>query len=583
MKRKQLKKQNIFQLILAIVIIFMLNYVSNFVFKRFDLTSEKKYTLSDFTKKLLGNMNQQIFITVYLEGEDLPIQFKKMKNSIQELLDEFSLNAGQNIDYEFINPTDESKTQEERYLVYQRLYNLGVVPLETTEVNESKSTQTMIFPSAVITYTSYIPNGSRDGKRDTLITNEIGINLLNNDPNFEQSSDENINNSVQGMEYKFINEIQKISRTEKPNIAFIEGHGELAEIALVEISSTLSEYYNVLRGEINGKIGVLDNFKAIIIAKPTQKFSEEDKFVIDQYLMGGGKILWLVDGVNVDMDSIFNYQHTFAMPSNLESLNLLDQLFKYGARVNTDIVQDYYCSTILLKGTSTTGEERDHYYNWYYFPVLLTSNDNVINKFIDIIKTEFVSTIDTVGENYKVKKTILMTTSEFSRKINITVPVEINFDEINYVPKEESFNSGKQPVAVLLEGNFESAFKNQKVSKSATFKAQSITTKQIIVGDGDIIKNVVTSNNETYPLGFDKYSLYTYKGNQEFLLNTINYLCDDEGLMTLRSREFKLRLLDKTKVDSQKIIWQIVNIILPIFFIIIFGIIVFFVRKKKFA
>jgi ABC-2 type transport system permease protein len=587
MKRQQLKKQNIIHLIAALLIIILLNYISSFLFKRFDLTSEKRYTLSDFTKNLLSETNQKIYITIYLEGNDLPISFKNMKNSVKELLDEFVVYSETNIDYEFVNPTDEEKTEEERRLIYLQLYNLGIVPVESDETTEGQSTKTMIFPSAVMTYTAYIPNGTKDGTKDTLVSVDIGINLLNNDPNFLQTSEENINNSIQALEYKLINEIQKISRLEKPNIAFIEGHGELAELEVLEMSSTLSEYYNVMRGEINGIYGILDKFEAIIIAKPTTEFSKVDKFVLDQYIMNGGKVLWLVDGVNVDMDSIYFYQHTFAMPSNVEEINLIDQLFKYGVRINTDIVQDMYCSTILLKGVSATGEERDHYYNWYYFPVLLTSNDHVINKYIDVVKTEFVSTIDTVGENQEVKKTILMTTSEFSRKLNITMPVEIDFDEINNVPDETVFNSGKQPVAVLLEGKFESAFKNQNIKEYLVnqnlFKDKSIATKQIVIADGDIIKNVVTTANETYPLGFDKYSLYTFNGNEEFLLNTINYLCDDEGLMTLRSREFKLRLLDKTKVDSQKFIWQLVNTLLPVVLIITFGIIVFFARRKKYT
>jgi len=585
-KKRTLKRQSIIQLLSAVLIIFLINYIATFAFKRFDLTSEKRFTLSDYTKKLLENSDQQFYITVYLEGDELTIPFKKMKNSVKELLDEFKVYAGANINYEFINPTKKDDSEEEKRLVYKRLYNLGIVPTETSEVNETQSTKTMIFPSAILTFTQFIEKGSSDGTKDTLITKEIGINFLNNDPNYEATSEENINNSIQSLEYKFINEIQKISRAEKPNIAFIEGHGEVPEKEVLEISTVLSEYYNVRRGSINGDYGVLENFAAIIIAKPTTAFSDSDKFVIDQYIMNGGKVMWLVDGVNVDMDSIYFYKHTFAMPSNLEQIKILDQLFKYGVRVNTDIVQDTYCSTILLKGTSATGEERNHYYNWYYFPVLMTQNDNVINKYIDVVKTEFVSTIDTVGDDSNVRKTIILTTSEFSKKLNITVPVEINFDEINNVPDEKLFNSGRQPVAVLLEGNFNSCFKNQNITKYIPdiklFKDKSVETKQIVIADGDIIKNVVTSNGGTYPLGFDKYSLYTFKGNKEFLLNAINYLCDDDGLMTLRSREFKLRLLDKTKVEDNRIVWQLINTLLPIISIIIFGIIIIFIRKRKY-
>ncbi len=580
-KRTKIRKNHIIRISAILAIVVMLNIVSSFVFQRFDLTSEKRYTLSDYTKTQLSEMEQQIYVTIYLDGRKLPVSFKKMKNSVKELLDEFKIYADDNIEYEFINPN--SKDKNEQKILSERFAKLGIVPIESSQVeeNEGQATFTNIFPSAIITYTAYYP------EKDTLITRDIGINLLNNDPNFEQASEININNSINTLEYKFINEINKISRDEKPNIAFVEGHGELPELEIVALQSRLSEYYKVMRGEINGKYGILDNYEAVVVAKPTKEFNEADKFVLDQYIMNGGKVLWLVDGVNVDMDSILKYNKTFAMPANTQQLNIEDQLFKYGARVNTDILQDQFCSTILLKGMSQTGEERDHWYNWYYFPVIMTKNNNVINKYINVLKTEFVSSIDTVGNNPEIKKTILLATSKNTNKIGVNMPLEITFDEINKPADQKLFSAQDIPVAVLLEGNFTSLYKGRLVDNymenSSLFKEKSKETKMIIVADGDIAKNVVKSNGEVQPLGFDKYSLYTFDGNEEFLLNSLNYLCDDEGLMTIRARQFKLRLLDKDLIKKQKLFWQTINVALPIFIIILFGIFMFFYRKMKYG
>lgn len=581
LKRTKIQKNHLAKFAAVLLVVVLLNIISTYASKRFDLTAEKRYTLSDYTKNELSKMEQQIYITVYLDGKKLPIPFKKMRTSIRELLEEFKIHADENIEFEFINPNE--KSEDEKNILFQRFAQLGIVPVESSQVetDEGQATFTNIFPSAIITYTAYYP------EHDTIVTRDIGINLLNNDPNFDPSSEENINNSLNTLEYKFINEINKISRKEKPKIAFIEGHGELSDLQVVSLQATLSEYYKVMRGAINGKYGILDSYEAIVIAKPTKEFSEADKFVIDQYLMQGGKILWLVDGVNVSMDSIITLNRTFAMPANLQQLNIEDQIFKYGARVNTDIVQDLICSSILLKGMSQTGEERDHWYNWLYFPVLITQNNHVINKYINVLRTDFASTVDTVGNDPKVKKTILLTSSKTSKKLSVNMPLDIDFKEINEAPNQKQFTAQNLPLAVLLEGNFTSLYKGRNVSNylldKSLYKETSEPSKIIVVGDGDIAKNVVKSNGEVQPLGFDKYSLSFFKGNEEFLLNAVNYLCDDSGLMTIRARQLKLRLLDKEKVKEQKLLWQTVNVALPILIIIIFGIAMFFYRKMKYG
>jgi len=578
--QKSLKRKNTIKLFITLIIIVIINVFSANIFKRIDMTAEKRYSVSDYTKQTLKNLNGQIFITIYLEGNDLPLQFKKFRKAIIEQLDIFKVYAGQNIDFEFVNPTDESLSDDEMNTLMQDLYNLGIVRVEDTKITDGQATKTLIYPSAVVTYNYY------DVATDSMFSHRVGLNLLNNDPNYEQASPENINNSLQTLEYKFINEIKKITQTSAPTIVFLEGHGELDEPNVIDIERSLFEYYHVLRGELKGRYGILDSIEVLVIAKPTQEFSDSDKFVIDQYIMNGGKVLWLVDGVNVSMDSIYNYEYSYAMPANTEVLRIDDQLFTYGVRINTDILKDLLSSTIMLKGVSSTGQERDYWYNWTYFPLLITENNNVINKYIDAIKTEFISSIDTVGNNSDIKKTMLLSTSFTTRQIGVNFPLEINFEEINEIPNEQMFQEGGKPVAVLLEGQFPSLWKGRIVDRymqnPALFKEKSVPTKMIVVSDGDIIANVVKSNGETMPLGFDKYSFYSYDGNKQFIMNAINYLADDEGLMSIRSREFKLRLLDQTTITSERTKWQLINLLSPIIFILLLGLFFNLIRNRKY-
>ncbi len=545
------------------------------------MTAEKRYSLTDYTKNKLRNLPGKIFITVYLDGKELPLQFKKFSSAIKEELDIFKIYAGKNLDYEFVNPTDESKSEQWRKSLYNDLYQLGIMPVETQEVKEGQATSTLIFPSAVVSYSYY------DKQHDTIITRRIGVNLLNNDPHYDQSSPENINNSEQTLEYKFINEITKIVKLQKPKIAFLEGQGELEEPFVIDLERALGEYYDILRGSAGGQYGALDSFAAVVIAKPTRKFDEKDKFVLDQYLMKGGKILWLVDGVNVSMDSVYYYNKSFAMPALPATINIEDQLFTYGIRINSDLLQDLYCSTIVLKSVSATGEVRNQRFKWTYSPLLVSDNANVITKYLDYIRTEFVSSIDTVGKNPNIKKTVLLTTSDVSNKINVNIPIQIDFKEITKPIDQKQFTQKGLPVAVLLEGKFPSLWKGRIVNKmlppGAKFLEESVPTKMIVVSDGDICKNVVNSEGQSYPLGFDKFSMQTYYGNKQFLINAMNYLCDDEGLMKVRSREFKLRVLDKKIVNSQKSLWQFINVAMPVIVLILAGLIFVFIRKRKYT
>ena len=372
MNKKNIKKQSLINLLLVFIIVILINYISSFFIFRIDMTSEGKYSLSNHSKTFLSKLDNEVYIKIYLTGDDMPVGFKRMRNSINDLLEEFKIYANSDIDYQFINPS-ENPDKNARFGLYKQLYDKGITPIETQETtDEGKTMQKMIFPGAIVIY---------KGK-------ELGISLLKNNPKYKPDSEENINNSIQSLEYEFTNAIKKLSKEKKQEIAFIEGHGELNQYSVVDITKTLSEYYDVKSIYINETIGILDNFSAIIIAKPTKEFSEQDKLVIDQYVMKGGKILWLLNGANMNLDSLKAAPSNVAMPLNLK---LEDQLFRYGVRINQGLLKDVQCSGIGMTRQTSNGQPRIDLFPWVYFPVILSDNNHEINKYLDIIRLEFPS------------------------------------------------------------------------------------------------------------------------------------------------------------------------------------------------
>ncbi len=560
-------KSKILKLIISYIIIIIAAYLLSVKFLRFDLTSEKRYTLSKYTKNILRNLDDKIYVKVYLAGDGLPVTLKKYQRDIKEELDEFKIYAGDNLDYEFIDPS-ESKDKEVRFGLYKTLTDKGLLPIETTEVSEGgKTSVKMVFPGALISFKE----------------KEIAVNLLQNTAGTVPESEENVNYSLQSLEYELTNAIQKLSRTQKPEIAFIKGHGELNEYEVMDISSVLSEYYTVKTGRIGGQPGILDGFKAVIIAKPVREFSEQDKFVIDQYIMQGGNVLWLIDGTNTNLDSLFTASYTMALPLDI---NLDDMLFQYGVRVNKDLLTDKFSSAIGITLEGPDGKPYIKNYPWYYFPVIVSDNKHVITKYIDYIKTEFVSTVDTVGYDKNIRKTVLLKSSEYTKQDPI--PAKIELSMVNNMPSDNEMHGGKKNIAVLLEGKFVSCFKNRPVEKYfpdlrySDVILESKPAKMIVVSDGDIIRNEVSRDGRPYPIGFDRFTRHTFNGNKEFILNAVNYLCDDEGLMTIRSRELKMRLLNHKIVSENRFLIQLINVVLPVLLISLFGIAVYFIRKRKY-
>lgn len=555
----------LFTVLTVVLLLLLVNTIGSQYFFRLDLTAEKRYSLHPETKNLLQGLKEDVFIRVYLDGDDLPSGFLRMRRSIRELLDEMEEYSNGKFDFTFVNPT-ESSDKAVRFAMYKQLHQQGLVPIEASEESsQGKTQQVMLFPGAIVGY------GSK----------QQGVNLLKNDSRFKLDGPENINSSIEALEYEISNAVRKLSVKVKPKIAFLEGHGELPEHEVVDITRTLSEYYNVQRGAVGGKVGMLDPFEAIIVAQPTRPFNKADKYVLDQYLMQGGKILWLLDGVRHQVDST-SQADVIALGNDL---NLTDMLFRYGVRVNPDLVQDLQSSYIGLTRTAKNGRPRIQRYRWPFFPILVTRNSNVINKYIAPIRTEYISTVDTVGGNPKVDKQIILETSRFSRIK--AVPIHLRLQDAMIPIKENEFKGTPKSVAVLLTGSFESAFTNRPVANYTNnvenFRKTSIPTKMCIVGSGSIIRNELSAKGEIIPLGFDRHSKKLFKGNKEFLLNAVNYLCDDRGMMEIRNREIKLRLMDKARVIEERTAWQLINVLVPIVLVIVLGVIWVQIRRRRFA
>lgn len=575
-QRKNLRRAAWLQLVLGIVIIVLVNVIGSMVFTRFDLTSEKRYSLSPATKDLLEEIDDIVYFRVYLEGE-FPAGFKRLRNATREMLDEFRA-YNRNIQYEFINPS-RSDNQQERNDTYQLLMEKGLQPTDLqVSTQEGRREQQVIFPGAIASYKS----------------NELAIDLLNSQ--IGVNPEQVLNSSVQSLEFKLAGAIRSLTVVHKPSVAFIQGHGELDNRYIYDIGQALSKKYSVDVVTIGGQLSTLtrrdsvsddktritNKYDALIIAKPQHPFNEKDKFIIDQFIMRGGKVLWLVDPVFATMDSLEQAESTVGLAADL---NLDDMLFQYGVRLNNNLVMDLNALPIPLRTGQVGNQPKIDFFPWYYFPVITPLERHPVVANLNAIKTEFVSSLDTIRVG-GVKKTILLRTSPYSRTVN--VPALITLSILEKEPDERAYAGPAQPVAVLLEGEFGSNFENRippeiQFDKNIGFVAKSRPTRMIVVADGDVIKNQVHfSQGYPLPLGYDQYTGETF-GNKDFILNALDYLVDESGLISIRSRELKLRLLDMTRVNAQKVFWQTFNLLLPVVLVLIYGLIRFVLRKRKYA
>lgn len=554
------------KLLFSLALVLLAAFILNAFFFRLDLTSEKRYTISDFSKESLMNLKDIVYVKVYLEG-DLNIPFRKMKQSIQETLDEFKVYAEDNLQYEFVNPFgDEDPAIQED--VINELFNRGLQPTNIySSDREGGSAEKIVFPGAIINYRGV----------------EVPLNLLNNNPG--AGAEENINNSVQALEFEFIRIINSLSAESTEKIAFIEGHGELDEYQVGDLTRELAWYFQVDRGKINGQPGILDDYKAVIIAKPVEPFNEQDKFVLDQYIMKGGKVLWFIDMVSVSLDSLNEEGFTIAL---INQLNIEDLLFRYGVRINPVLLQDIQCNIIPVNMALPGNNPNFQPAPWLYYPLLSAPYAHPVTRNLNMIKSEFVTDIDTIGSRKEIRKTVMLSTSVYTKRVN--APAMVSLKEIETSPVPDQFNEHSRPVAVMLEGSFESAFRNRMLedllpAEVYEYNEFSAPTAMLVVSDGDIIRNdvrITAQGKEVFPLGLDRYTQVTF-GNKEFIINAVHFLTGHEDLINLRSRELTLRMLDKSKISEEGLFWVLVNTILPPAIIILAGLLYAWYRKHRFT
>lgn len=538
----------------------LINIASRYLYTRIDFTREQRFTLSVKTKSILKEAKQPISITVFLDGE-LPAAFKRLRNATKDLLTDYKAYAGADIKVIFADPIAGLSASEQDTAI-NNLYQAGIEATTLNIKNDNGFAQKTIFPMAII---------AAGGRR-------LPVKLLQNldaTGNYE----ENINNSIQNLEYVFTSGIQKVLTGHHPRIGFTEGNGELSDPFLNDAIKSLSESYEVGRVNLNliDRAG-LDKLKLLVVAKPQKEFTEAEKYKLNYFVMNGGRIVWCIDQVGADLDSLKG-------PGQLafnQTLNLDDMLFMYGARVNYNLLADANCAEIPLAMGGAQGQIQMA--PWVYYPLLMPDTASYLVKNIDNIKGEFVSTVDTIGVK-GVSKSVILHSSAFNKVFN--TPKMLSLQMVAEQPDPRDYANVPQPVGVLLEGSFSSVFLNRNlpagIEEQYAVPARSKPTKMIVIGDGDIFKNQVSSRDgSAFPLGFDRYTQRNF-GNKALLLNIADYLSNDDNLIALRNKEVKIRLLDKAKLRTEKLQWQLINVLLPLLLLISFAIFQHYYRKHKYA
>ncbi len=559
-KKAHMRRHNIVSLFLSLLIIIAVNMIGLRYFMRLDLTAEKRFTLTDATRDLLRDLDDYVYFQVYLEG-DFPAGFKRLRNQTREMLDEFRAYSDF-IQYEFINPThkgDRERTQEN----YQMLTSKGLQPTQLQVEAEGGRSQQIIFPGAIVGYRG-------DETAVSLLQEQMGA-----------SSERVINTSAQALEYNLASAIHKLTLEEKPTVAFLEGNRELDFRYVADITYELEEFYHTDRLRINGDITALDHVNSLIVAKPLEEFSESDKFVIDQFVMDGGSVLWLIDPVYASMDSLQVNPETIGMAW---PLNLDDMLFRYGVRLNTDLVKDLQATPIPITTGFMGDRPQIELLPWNFFPLVAPASQHPLVRNLNAVRTEFVSSLDTVSAE-GIDKTILLQSSPYSRVVQ--TPAHISFDILQHGVDESLYRDGPQPVAVLLEGAFESVFRHrvppiETLPPGYEVREQGEPSRMIVVSDGDIIRNQFDNQGQPLPLGYDRFLDETF-GNRDFILNAVNYLNDDRGIMESRAREVRLRLLDRSRISQNRFAIQVINVALPVLVIMAFAAVRLYIRKRKYG
>ena len=556
--------KHIKNLIFVIVGIILLNVLGNYFYKRFDLTQDKRFTLSQAAKNTIANVDSPIVVEVFLKG-NFPSEFKRLQVETRQLLEEFeSFNSF--IKYRFIDPLENEEGSE---TIRKKLLRLGLNPAQVEVRQSGKITTEQVYPWALAYY-------NEKTVKIQLLKNQLGA-----------TSEERVNNSIQNLEYAFADGFNKLVHPKERKIAVLKGNGELEDKFVVDFFKTLKEYYYIAPFTLDSAavsplktLKQLNGFDLIVIANPTEAFTDREKYILDQYTMDGGASLWLIDAVVFNKDSISGNDFGYG-----KELNLSDFFFKYGIRINPDLIKDVYAAPIVL-ASGTERESQFSRYPWFYSPLSSSANNHPIVTNIEAVKFEYVSSIDTLPNN--IKKTILLSSSPISKIVGMPVEIDItkeinkNLKIVNEGPLPFEYNSGEIPLAILLEGEFSSVYTNRvKPFKIENDKSNGVSTKMIVISDGSLIKNQLRANRPL-ELGFDKWT-NTFYGNKEFLLTSVNYLLDDSGLINIRTKKIAIPFLDSQKTEEKRGLWQLVNLLLPLVILAIFGFIYNYYRKRKYS
>ncbi|TDN79640.1 protein involved in gliding motility GldG [Salegentibacter sp. 24] len=554
-----MKNQNIYKIVLLwLVGIVVINLLAANYFERIDLTRDQRYTLSSAAKEIVSDVDSPIVIKVFLEG-NFPSEFRRLRNETQQMLEEFSA-YNSNIKFTFINPLEQNDNAE---ATAQNFYRQGMPPARISVQENGKSSEALVFPWAVATMgdkTVQIP----------LLQNKLGA-----------TDEERVSSSVQQLEYAVAIALNKLVYPREKKIAVMRGNEELPDAHIADFIKTLQEYYLIAPFTLDSAavnpqktLQQLKQYDLIIEAKPTESYTENEKYILDQYVMSGGKSLWLLEAVAMETDSLLNPSGTaFALP---QDLNLGDFFFSYGVRLNPVLINDIYSAPIVL-ASGQGNNTRFNPYPWFYSPLTSSPNDHPIINNIEAVKFEYANPIDTLENN--IEKTILLSSSPQTRLEG--TPRKISLDMVSRQPDIASYTDGEQPLAVLLEGKFTSVYKNRiKPFEIENPIVKGRETEMLIISDGDVIKNKV-QRGKPLELGFEPYTGNTY-GNKEFLLNAVNYMLDDKGLIDIRSKEISIAFLDDQKTADEREKWQVINLLLPLVLLGVFAFVFNYLRKKKY-
>lgn len=554
-------QHNFKKIIVILAVLVVINIAGHFIFKRFDLTADKRYTLSETSLQIVAEVKEPLYIDVFLEG-NFPGEFKKLQTETQQLLEEFKA-ENPNVIFQFVNPLDEETNRDE---TIQSFLERGLTPVNVTVNEKGQQTQEVVFPWAIATC------GNKSIKVP-LLKNMMGA-----------STAEKVISSVQHLEYAFANAINTVSKEKQKRVAVIKGNGELHDILIADFVKSVRDNYYIGTFTLDSvaknpaeALKYLKKYDLAVIAKPTEVFTDTEKQVLDQFIINGGKSLWLMDHVSMEMDSLMQTGENLAFPRDL---NLNDMFFKYGIRIRPDLIKDLMNTPIALATGQQGSATQYSQFPWFFSPAVYSESTNPIVSNLDVIKFEFANPIEPLKND--INKTVLLTSSKYSKLVG--TPSEINLNMVEERPEQKEFaTGGNYPVAVLLEGKFHSVYENRVLAfKDNTFKPVGKDNKMIVISDGDVIKNQLDKNYQPLELGYDKWTNNLY-ANKEFLMNCVNYLLDDNGLINIRSKEVNLPMLDKEKVVENYTTSQIITVGLPLVVLLVFGLVFTFLRKRKYS